>query len=161
MAAGDNYKKMMAVIDSVFETRHDPDQLQVTPKQMKKLLAIHPSALTEKATNEGPVIWVLIIPTTEVVMREFIAGSITEKQLLEKTESGISYDCLYLCSATTLPEYRGKGDTKRLCIDAITSIRKDHLIKTLFVWPFTNEGEKLATSIAKECGLELLTKETQ
>lgn len=160
MAAGDNYKKMMSVIDSVFETRHDPDQLQVTPKQMKKLQAIHPSALSEKATIEGPVIWVLMIPTTELVMHEFIAGTITEKQLLEKTEPGISYHCLYLCSATTLPEYRGKGDTRRLCMDVIANIRKDHFIKTLFVWPFTNEGEKLATSIAKECGLDLLTKKT-
>ena len=76
--------------------------------------------------------------------------------MLEKTRVGDLYDCIYLCSVTTLPEYREKGETKQLCIKAIDAISKDHPLKTLFVWPFTKGGEALAESVAKECKLQLL-----
>ena len=150
-----NYKRMMQVIDDVFETRNDPDQLQVNSKQLLKLEKIHPATLTELTNEDGPFIWVLLIPTTTLVMNAFIAGTISEREVLEKTQPGECYDCIYLCSVTTLPEYRGKGDTKRLCLKGIERIRKDHLISTFFVWAFTKEGEFLAQSLADECKIEL------
>ena len=153
-----NFDRMMKVIDEVFATRKDPDQLQVTNQQRKKLEKIHPATLSELADDNGPLIWVLIIPTTSKVMKDFINGFISEKELLERTNPGDSYDALYLCSASTLPEERGKGKTKRLCIEAINSIKKDHSIKTLFVWPFTREGNALAESLARELGLNLLKR---
>jgi hypothetical protein len=88
-------------------------------------------------------------------MEDFLQKKISEKQLLDKTPVGVKYDCLYLCSATTLPEARGKGKTRELCLNAIRQIRKDHPIKTLFVWPFTKEGERLAEAIARATGLLL------
>lgn len=153
-----NLERMFEVIESTFATRSDPGQLQVTEKQMAKLVALHPATLSEVADEHGPLIWVLLIPTTENTMHEFLSEKITEKQLLEKTSNGESYNALYLCSATTLPEYRGKGETKKLCLKAISAIRKDHPIKTLFVWPFSEGGNALAQGIATTCGLPLLTR---
>jgi hypothetical protein len=153
-----NFSRMMEVIDEVFATRNDPDQLQVTPPQLKKLEEIHPATLSELSDKHGPLIWVLVIPTTENVMQQFLKGFISEKELLNQTKPGEVYDCIYLCSATTLPEYRNKGETKKLCVKAIRAICKDHPIKTLFVWPFTREGEALAGAVARECGLSLLSK---
>jgi len=95
---------MLAIIDEVFETRDDPEQIQVTQQQLKKLQAIHPATLSELADENGPVIWILIIPTTKIIMQEFLEDKISEKALLEKTQAGINYDCIYLCSATKLPE---------------------------------------------------------
>jgi hypothetical protein len=158
--SGANYNRMLQLIDEVFATRNDPDQIQVNQKQMQKLQQIHPDTLTEKADKNGPVIWLLMIPTTNSIMIDFLSGIISEKQLLEKTKAGDRYDCIYLCSATTLPEYRGKGETRKLCLQAINNIRKEHPVTTLFVWPFTPQGEKLAESIAKEANLELLKKAT-
>ena len=149
---------MLQLIDEVFATRNDPDQIQVTQKQLKKLGAIHSATLSEYANQEGPLIWILMIPTTTVIMTEFLSGKISEKGLLKKTKPGISYDCIYLCSATTLAEYRGKGKTKQVCLEAIERIMKDHPIKTLFVWPFSAEGRRLADSLANACGLKLLEK---
>lgn len=153
-----NFNKMLQLIDETFATRNDPGQIQVTESEMEKLQAIHPSTLSEVADDQGPLIWVLLIPTTKNIMNEFLVGTISEKQLLENTTPKDNYDCIYLCSATTLPEHRGKGQTKQLCIDAIHTICKEHNIKNLFVWPFTKEGELLANSIAKDCKLQLLTK---
>lgn len=151
-----NFQRMLTLIDEVFATRNDPDQIQVDQKQLKKLQKIHPATLSELENEDGPVIWVLIIPTTKDIMNDFLQDKISEKELLEKTKAGDSYDCIYLCSATTLPEYRGKGETKKLCVAAIRSVCNIHPIKTLFVWPFTKEGERLAAKVANECGLELL-----
>jgi hypothetical protein len=153
-----NFQRMLQLIDEVFATRNDPGQIHVNQKQLKKLEAIHPATLTEFADENGPLIWILVIPTTKKIMQDFLHGTITEKQLLERTKVPAVYDCIYLCSATTLPELRGKGKTKELCIKAINDIRKDHPIESLFVWPFTKEGEKLAGSIAQECGLQLFKK---
>ncbi len=150
-----NFQRMMSLIDEVFATRNDPGQLQVDGKVMHKLESIHPATLSEFADVNGPVIWALIIPTTRVVMNDFLVGKISEKEILQNTEPGESYDCIYLCSVTTLPEYRGKGDTKKLCIEAVQSVCNDHSITTLFVWPFTKEGENLAKALASECKLEL------
>ena len=153
-----NFNRMLQLIDEVFETRSDPDQIQVTQQQLKKLEKIHPATLTEKTDENGPLIWILMIPTTKQIMIDFLEGTISEKALLEKTKPGESYDSIYLCSATTLPEARGKGETKKLCIEGIQRILKDHPITTLYVWPFTEEGSGLAESVAKDCGLELLKK---
>ncbi|HTA62788.1 MAG TPA: GNAT family N-acetyltransferase [Bacteroidia bacterium] len=146
---------MLSLIDEVFDTRKDPNQLQVDQKVMKKLEKIHPATLSEFADEKGPAVWALVIPTTTTVMNDFLSRKISEKDILTKTKPGEKYTCIYLCSVTTLPEYRGKGESKKLCIQAINAICKDHPIETLFVWPFTKEGEKLAASLAKECKLSL------
>jgi len=150
-----NFNRMLQIIDDVFATRNDPGQIQVSPQQLKKLQQIHPATLTEYADENGPLIWVLVIPTTAEVMNDFLAHKITEKELLDRTQPGRSYSCIYLCSATALPEVRGRGETKKLCIGAIQAICRDHPIKTLFVWPFTKEGFHLAEAIAVACQLDL------
>lgn len=150
-----NFNRMLQIIDDVFATRNDPGQIQVSPQQLRKLEQIHPATLTEQADENGPLIWALVIPTTTEVMADFLAHKITEKELLERTRPGQSYNCIYLCSVTTLPEMRGRGETKKLCVSAIEAICKDHPINTLFVWPFTKEGLHLAEAIAAACQLDL------
>ena len=154
-----NLQRMLQLIDEVFATRSDPDQLQVTPQQQKKLQAIHPATLTERADKDGPYIWVLMIPTSSRVMNDFISGKISESRLLQNTSAGEEYDTIYLCSVTTLPEYRGRGETKQACLEAIRKISADHPVHTLFVWPFTGPGDGLAHALAKETGLRLLKRE--
>ena len=36
-----NYNRMLSLIDEVFSTRNDAEQIQVTPHQMEKLNQIH------------------------------------------------------------------------------------------------------------------------
>ena len=151
-----NFNRMLQLIDEVFATRQDPNQLQVTQKEIKKLAKLHPATISELADESGPVIWVLLIPTTASIMNDFLAGKISEKEILDKTKPKEKYTCIYLCSVTTLPEYRNKGESKKLCLQAIQHICKDNPIQTLFVWPFTKEGELLADVIAHSCKLPLL-----
>ena len=138
--AQENYYRMLQLIDTVFSTSKDLNQIKVNQKVMKKLELISPATLSELADENGPTIWILIIPTTKKVMDDFLNKTISEKEILSKTKPGQKYECIYLCSATTLPEYRGKGETKKLCLKGIKTISKDYPIQTLYVWPFTKAG---------------------
>lgn len=149
---------MLRLVDEVFATRSDPSQLQVDEHVLEKLARIHPATLAEKETDDGPIAWILLIPTTRQVMNDFIAGKISEQELLDRTQPGETYEAIYLCSATILPEYRGKGLGKQLTMEAIGAMRKEHPIEALYVWPFTKEGDALAEQLAKSCGLPLFKK---
>lgn len=151
---------MMQVIEETFAIRQDSGQIQVNTAERKKLEALHPSTLSELANEEGPLIWVLLVPTTKHLMQSFLDGLISEKELLKQTPLGINYDSLYLCSVSTLPEIRGAGKSKALCLKAIRAIAADHPIQHLFVWPFSEGGLKLAQSLARELGMQLLTKKS-
>lgn len=150
-----NLERMLQLVDEVFATRKDPDQLQVDDAVLRKLTDIHPATLSEYDDGNGPVVWILLIPTTLQVMDEFIAGRISENELLARTEPGQTYEAIYLCSATVLPEYRKKGIAFELCAKSIAAIAKDHPVSSLYVWPFTAEGERLAQKVSLATGLRL------
>ena len=154
----DNYERMIQLVTEFFDTKNDPDQISVSEEERDKLYKIHPATLSELANEDGPMVWILIIPTTQAIMERFLKGEISEKQLLEETLPGAVYEAIYLCSVFILPEYRHKGLAKKVGMEAINSIRKDHPIKSLFYWPFSNEGKGLAAFAAKELGLQLFEK---
>jgi hypothetical protein len=153
-----NFERMMALVESSFDTKNDPNQLDVNEDVMSKLFQLHPNALIEKDDGDGPFIWIILIPTTNELMQLFLENQITEAELFEKTPIGATYESIYLCSAMTLEEFRKKGTTKKLCLEAIENMRKENPITSLFVWSFSKEGESLAEKIATETGLMLFKK---
>jgi hypothetical protein len=159
MTKKSNFERMIDIIDEVFSTRNDPDQIQVTQSEIEKLQLIHSSTLTEVSNEEGPIIWILMIPTTKQIMTEFLENKISEQTLLNLTNKENINDCLYLCSVTTLPEFRKQGLTFNTCLNSINEMKKDFPISNLFVWPFTNEGKKLATKLSDKTGLPLHFKQ--
>lgn len=150
-----NFERLIAMADEAFDYRTDPDQIEVTDEQREKLLALHPSTMTAYNTPQGPAAWLMVIPTTTEVMEQFIKGEITEKQLLQLTSPEDKFEAIYLCSALVLEEYRRKGITEKLTLDAIAAMRREHGIKALYVWPFSDGGDKLAEKVAREVGLPL------
>ena len=141
--------------DNVFAAKSDPGQLDVDWKVLEGLRRIHPATVSDLDEGMGPVAWVLLIPTTQALMKRFLSNGISEKQLYEMTPLGANYDAIYLCSALVLEEYRRQGIAKRLSLEAIAQICKDHPIKALFVWTFTREGHIAAESIARITSLPL------
>ena len=135
---------MIRLADEFFEAKSDPMQISVNRETMEVLKKIHPSTMGEIASKKGPIAWVLVIPTTHKLMKEFISKKINEKQLLDNTPLGSKYEAVYLCSALVLPEERGKGLAKRLLIKSIKSIKKKHPVKFLFYWGFSPEGKKFS-----------------
>jgi hypothetical protein len=150
-----NFERMIQLSDDVFSSRTDPDQLNVNENVMEHLQLIHPDTISEYDDGNGPVCWILCIPTTIDLMTQFINEKITERQLYELTPLNIKYDAIYLCSALLLEEFRGKGIAQGLAVKAIECIKIDHPIKALFFWSFSKQGEKLAEKVSGLIGLPL------
>ena len=156
--AASNFERMIALADEVFSAHNDPAQLEVDEAVMERLERIHPATLSEHVVGNGPVVWILLIPTTTELMNKFVAEDISETELLNQTPLGIKYEALYLCSALVLPEYRRQGLATKVGTEAINSIRKDHPIKYLFTWNFSKEGADLSELASKTLGLPLLKR---
>jgi len=154
-----NFERMLELADEAFSSRTDPAQLNVDEDVIKRLIQIHPSTVSEYDDGNDPVVWILIIPTTNELMVQFLSKNISEKELFELTPTNIKYDTIYLCSAMVLEEYRGKGIAKKLTIDAINNIKRVHQVNTLFVWPFSKEGDALAAYVANKTQLPLRKRE--
>ena len=150
-----NFERMIQLAEDVFASKSDPNQLDVNEEVIKRLQRIHPSTVSEYDDGKGPVVWVLVIPTSLDLMNRFLAKKITEQELLDLTPLDTKYEALYLCSAMVLREYRGRGIAKKLAIDAVESIRKTHPLKALFVWAFSKEGDGLAGKVARLTALPL------
>lgn len=164
--------RMIQLADEFFETKNDPSQLDITEAVMKQLRSIHPSTMGERANEEGPVAWTIVIPTTRSTREKFVKGEIGEGEMLSMTLSEHErhlqgdadaahtgqFTSLYLCSALVLPEFRGKGIAKNLTLESIRAIRTEHPIDELFVWAFSREGNALAERIAAVVKLPLFCR---
>ena len=150
-----NFDRMIELSDEVFSSRIDPDQLNVNENVMEHLQRIHPDTISEYDDGNGPVCWILCIPTTLDLMDQFIHQKISERELYDMTPLNIKYEAIYLCSALLLEEYRGKGIAQGMAIKAIGNITMDHPIQALFLWAFSKEGEKLAEKVSGLTGLPL------
>jgi GNAT superfamily N-acetyltransferase len=147
--SSNNFERMIHLAEEVFAVKNDPDQLDVNQEVIERLQRLHPSTVSEYADANGPVAWVLLIPTTTDLMNQFLEDKISEKQLFDLTPVNTNYEALYLCSAMVLEEYRRKGIALQLSMAAIENIRKDHAIKSLFLWPFSKEGDLAAETLSK------------
>lgn len=155
-----NFERMIQLADDVFATKQDPDQLDVNEQVIERLLMIHPSSVSEYDDGNGPVAWLILIPSTDKLMLQFLKKELSEKELFLKTKIGENYDSVYLCSGLVLPEYRRKGITRKLAVNALAEIRKKHDIKSLVAWPFTDEGRLASENLAKSLALPLLIRQS-
>ncbi|HRO98804.1 MAG TPA: GNAT family N-acetyltransferase [Flavobacteriales bacterium] len=153
-----NYERLLALADAVFAVRSDPAQLDVDEAVLDRLRRIHPASVQEKVTPEGPIAWLLFIPTTRALMDDFVHERITERELCERTPEGATYHAVYLCSGLVLPEHRRKGVARELGLRALEAIRRDHPIQALCVWTFSEAGRAGAKALAAEAGLPLLER---
>jgi len=154
-----NRERMIRLAEEFFDMKNDPDQITVDGEVIARLTKIHPRSMSEERDADGPVAWILVIPTTTPLMEAFLRRAINERELLEKTPLAVPYDALYLCSALVLPERRAQGLARALTLDAISAVRRDHPLKALFYWGFSGGGDALAASVARASGLPLYRRE--
>ena len=156
-----NLERMIHLAEEFFEAKSDPDQIAVDENVIERLRAIHPNTMSEERDENGPVAWILLIPTSKELMIQFVERKINEKDILSRTVPGSRYEAIYLCSGLVLPEYRKKGIAQRLAVAAIKAIQKEHPVTSLFYWSFSSEGDRLAEAVAKETNLPLYKRVTE
>ncbi|MCX8478444.1 MAG: hypothetical protein ORN56_01475 [Chitinophagales bacterium] len=154
-----NLARMLEMVHSFFDMKNDPDQLQVSEAAQARLQRIHPMCLTEVTNEDGPILWLLVFPTSQALVDSFLKDEINEQELFDRTpEDSKGHDCIYLCSASVLPEFRNKGLASQHTIAAVQAMQKEFPIKSLCVWPFSKEGEQLGQYIANKLNLPLYVK---
>lgn len=67
-----NFERMINLAVETFAAHNDPNQLDVNEEVIKQLEQLHPATLSEHNEGDGPVVWILLIPTTTSLMNEFI-----------------------------------------------------------------------------------------
>ncbi|MDD2305208.1 MAG: hypothetical protein PHP53_10975 [Prolixibacteraceae bacterium] len=154
-----NFERLVQLADEVFAVKNDPSQLDVNAEVLERLYKLHPATVSAFDDGNGPVAWVLLIPTTLDLMNRFLEKQISEKELFDLTPLDAKYDAIYLCSALVLEEFRRKGITKQLALSAIDNIGEIHQLKAAFVWAFTPEGDWTAEAIANLAKLPLFKRE--
>jgi len=129
---------------------------------MEQLNELHPLTLSEEVIGDGPVCWILLIPSTLKTMEEFLSGKISESDILnqsiEEKKTSNNFEAIYLCSAIVLPEFRKKGIAKKVTLEAVAAMREDFDIKFVYSWPFSEEGKKLSALIGELTELPLKMK---
>lgn len=154
-----NLARMLEMVNSFFDMKNDPDQLQVSEAAQARLQRIHPMCLTEVTNEDGPILWLLLFPTNQALVDSFLKDEINEQELFDRTpEDSKGHDCIYLCSASVLPEFRNKGLASQHTIAAVQAMQKEFPIKSLCVWPFSKEGEQLGQYIANKLNIPLYVK---
>ncbi len=74
-----NFERMLQLADEVFATRQDASQLDINEEVLGHLREIHPATVSEFDDGHGPVAWLLLIPTTNNLMSQFLEGKISER----------------------------------------------------------------------------------
>ena len=150
-----NHERLLQLAEDAFAMRSDPAQLQVDEHVLEHLLQLHPASVREEHDADGPIAWVLLVPTTLELMQDFVRGRITEQQLYDRTPLGVPCQAVYLCSGLVLPEHQRKGLATRITLEALDHLRRDHPIEALFVWTFSEAGLASAKAIATAADLPL------
>lgn len=156
---GNNFEVMMQIVNEVFHYDTDPHQLQVDESVVEQLSALHPATCIELNDNNGPIFWLILIPTSHSAMEQFLKGMISEQALYSMALTEKQYDALYLCSITLHPDYRKKGMALEQTLQAIEQLKTNWPIKSLFYWPLSKEGDQLAQKLAQIIGLPIHKKE--
>ena len=150
-----NEARMYELIDDVFDTQNDSTQLRFSESDIEKLISLSPHTLQEAANEDGPYAWISVFPTSLDFMNQFLSEQINERQLFDLTNKEDNNEVVYLCSAIVLPEFRNQGLALKLTIQAIEALQLSYPIRVALVWPFSDNGLRLAEKAAEACGLSL------
>ena len=72
-----NFERMIRLAVETFDAHNDPEQLDVDEQVIERLKQVHPAAVSERANVDGPIAWLLLIPTTSDLMNQFIEKKIS------------------------------------------------------------------------------------
>lgn len=138
--------KTIRIAEQYYGTATDANQIPIVPASNEKLERLHPKCVLIKVINDEPVSWSVVVPTSRSLAEQFVAGTITEKELFDRTEPATMYEALYFCSVFTVPEYYRQGFATALLRESLASIP---LVPNPYLccWIFSPEGEKMYRAV--------------
>ena len=155
MLTSKQLEKTLEIAEKFYGTSSDPEQIPITKDSFVRLMSIHQEAIKlETDGDDNPISWVVVVPTSKENMELFLENKVNEKELFDKAVDEKSFEALYLCSAFTIPEYRGMGYAKKLLMDAINEFASEKSVE-LYAWVYSKEGESLIKALIKDLDREI------
>ncbi len=147
--------KTFKIAEQFYGSESHPDHIPIKAESAAKLDSISDNWFNcAFDDNNEPISWIVVIPTSIALMKDFITAKITEKQLFDSTSIATPQEALYLCSAFTIPEYRRQGLAMRLILETIGQFEQSGT-KELFAWIYSPEGEQMVTTMQQRYGRKI------
>ncbi len=148
-------QKILKTAEEFFGTADDPEQIPISNSSFQKLMSLDQETIKLKTgSEENPLSWTVVIPTSKEVMNLFLEKKITERMLFDEAVAEKKFEALYLCSAFTIPRHRQKGLATDLFLDSIKKFAPDKSIK-LYAWIYSEEGRKLINKLQSQLGRKI------
>jgi len=144
----------------VQETGDDPWLFLVHQVSYEFCTKQFPNSLTLVKNKETAVGFSLLLPCTTSLMKDFLELNITETQMFYKVRDTLTredVDAVYFCICFLRKAFRNRGilfPSTQLQVQRIMQQSKHKVFET-FSWSFSDQGNKLATAVAKSLGLSI------
>ncbi|MDD3178112.1 MAG: hypothetical protein PHR26_01205 [Candidatus ainarchaeum sp.] len=111
--------------------------------------------------DKNPIGEITIIPTNLKNMNLFLKEKISEQELIDNSINKVNlknFKCIYLCYFIILKKYRRKKIIYKQLKKIVKYYIKINPKITLFVWPFSEVGEKISKKLSNELNLPIIIK---
>lgn len=159
------FLQLLKYVDDFFPDTFSSLELPATEDTFRSLLALDRRTIqVDIDQSTGDLFgWMISLPTTSILMGQFLAEEISEKELFEQTcaiaQLGkYQLESVYLCSAFVLPEYRGQGVGRALVHAAINAYRVENEEVQLFNWPANCMGRIAVARILDQSEISFRTR---
>ena len=148
--------ELYSFVEPFFQTESDPTQIPASSETYRRLLSIDSHCIAIRADkNDKIVSYAAVLPTTNELMTKFLKHEINEREMFNATTSSLVPESLYLMAIAVAKEYRGKGDVFGMMKEIIDHFKKLNQKINVFVWEFSEEGERFVSILEKRYGLSI------
>jgi len=146
----DELEKSVEAGERYFQTADDPSQSEATVENCQKIIAVDPHAFIIERVDGQLAAYSSVLPTSNAVKNDFLAGKITERELLAVATSEPAFETLYLLVSFVLAEYRKRGIASRLVKEQIGYFKGKYGINDYYAWAWSEEGKKLISALGRD-----------
>lgn len=158
--------KAMQIAENVFATGSDPFQIDINDENLQWTIRKTPQCWTLILVDGECVGSAAVLPTSSETMREFLAGTLNENEMMEKVKANAhelkTADCLYLSGVSILPQFQNQGISAQAFIHTVEAAKKEFgSIRHLFCWTNSDASTALIEKIRSSTGWTIQEKKTQ
>lgn len=143
------------IAQEFFQIDSDPKQIKADKETFLYSLEIGGKTLAA-FDGEDLMGWSFAFPTDKILMYQFLAGEITEKELFWSTKKNPDYGAIYFCAMYVYPEYRSLPLTLKLIHKCIEPLLKENVC--VFYDPYSFQGEIIGDFMKKHSKFQIKSK---
>ena len=148
--------ELCATANSFFEVEKHADLLKLDSSVIAQIQSFDPNLVAVRKDKNKLIAWSVILPTKNDIARQFLDGTITEKEMFNRVMAEKSFETLYYLSFYADEENRGKGAGVYLVGNQTKQLKNDHPeVKNLIATTWGEDGKRTLEALSKRYGLKV------